>query len=82
MYNDNNNSGHCSFFQLALYIHDDGKGVALTDVPFMCTEAQRDDCSTVYPLKFPDCVSIPFPSPDIPCLCITRGLCKVNKNPK
>ena len=60
MYNDNNNSGHCSSFQLALFVHDDGKGVTLTDVPFLCTEAQREECSTVYPLKFPDCVSTPF----------------------
>ena len=53
--------GQCQWcmcmFQLALYIHDKGEGVPLTDVAFLCTTEPKPECATTYTHTFPDCVS-------------------------
>ncbi|XP_052829112.1 beta-1,3-glucosyltransferase [Octopus bimaculoides] len=48
--------------ELAMYIWDDGNGVALTDVPEFCNRKQ--DCVTYLPLKFPQC-GAPISSNDL-----------------
>ncbi|GAB1598117.1 beta-1,3-glucosyltransferase-like, partial [Argonauta hians] len=41
--------------ELAMYIWDDGNGVALTDVPEFCNDKQN--CAVYLPYKFPQCGS-------------------------
>ncbi|KAI0214810.1 hypothetical protein LSAT2_000031 [Lamellibrachia satsuma] len=47
-------------YELALYIHNKGEGVLLTEVSFLCAAEHQEECATTYPLKFPDCVSTRF----------------------
>ena len=41
--------------ELALFAWDSGKGYPLTEVDFLCTVHEHDECATHYPLKSPQC---------------------------
>ncbi|KAK2171440.1 hypothetical protein NP493_1065g01034 [Ridgeia piscesae] len=45
-------------YELALYIHDKGEGVPLTDVAFLCTTESKPECATTYTHTFPDCTPL------------------------